>query len=143
MDEPLVWLTDLQEAEVFLRKPERAKQPISLDDEHLWLENAIASIRSTLADMSRRFLYEIAPPPPPGQKRHKITLRELHRELLKKSPDDTSLERRVGFALSHISKYGHSSANQALRTDVENWLNISNEFFNVMVSKIEATAIDR
>lgn len=136
------WRNELHEAEEFLRQSESAKQPTKPSDAHRGVKKAISRIRGTLEDMSKRFAYEVAPPPPPGAERHKITLRQLKREIQKRYTDNADLARRVGLALVHISKYCHPSAQPASRADVKEWLDVAKEFLNVMVSKLEATAAD-
>ena len=136
------WRNELHEAEEILRRPESAEQPTKPSDAHRGLKKAISRIRGTLEDMSKRFAYEVAPPPPPGAKRDKITLRQLKREIQKRFTDNADLARRVGLALIHISKYCHPSAQPASRTDVEGWLGIAKEFLSVMASKIEMTSAE-
>ncbi len=60
----------------------------------------------------------------------------------KRFTDSADLAMRIGVALIQISKYCHPSAQPASRNDVREWLDITKEFLNVMVSKVEMTSAD-
>lgn len=105
--------------------------------------------------MSKRLVYDVFPPPP-NTNRDKITLAQLAPELqerwpkvekeLADNPDKDLVEKlmaRVRTALSHISPFCHSAAKPPQPADIEDWLNISRDLLNLVVSKIEMTAVER
>ena len=104
--------------------------------------------------MSKQLVYDI--PPPPKAQRDKITDAQLGPELQERWPkvqeklaDDPDKELvknlmgRVRTALSHISPYCHANSKPADHADIENWLNVSRDLLNLVVSKIEMTAVER